>query len=41
MGGVSRLLKFYIEVLYVMGNALSGKLSCMQTGLVPVHIKSL
>ena len=26
--GVSQLLKFYVTVFYVMGKALSGKLSC-------------
>ena len=26
--GVSKMLKFYIKVFYVMGKALSGKLSC-------------
>ena len=27
-GGVSKMLKFYVKVFYVMGKALSGKLSC-------------
>ena len=27
-------LKFYAKVFYVIGKALSGKLSCMGTGLV-------
>ena len=27
-GGVSRMLKFYVKVFYVMGKALSGELSC-------------
>ena len=27
-GGVSKMLKLYIKVFYVMGKALSGKLSC-------------
>ena len=27
-------LKFYIKVFYVMGKALSGELSCTETGLV-------
>ena len=26
-GGVSKMLKFYVKVFYVMGKALSGKLS--------------
>ena len=30
--GVSRMIKFYIKVFYVMRRALSGKLSYMQTG---------
>ena len=34
--GISKMLKFYVEVFYVMGKALSGKLSCTQTGLVVV-----
>ena len=34
---ISKMLKFNVEVcLYVMGKALSGKLSCTQTGLVVV-----
>ena len=32
--GVDRMLKFYVKVFIVMGKALSGELSCMQTGLV-------
>ena len=28
VGGVSKMLKFYIEVFYVMGKALSGELPC-------------
>ena len=31
--GVSKILKFYVKVFYVMGKALSGKLSFAQTGL--------
>ena len=27
-GGVSKMLKFYIKLFYVMGKALSGELSC-------------
>ena len=27
-GGVSKMLKFYVKVFYVMGKALSGELSC-------------
>ena len=27
-GGISKMLKFSIKVVYVMGKALSGKLSC-------------
>ena len=30
----SKMLKFYIKIFYVMGKALSGKLSCMWTSLV-------
>ena len=30
----SKLLKFYCKVFYLMGKALSGKLSCVWTGLV-------
>ena len=26
--GVSKMLKFYVKVFYVMGKALSGELSC-------------
>ena len=26
--GISKMLKFYVKVFYVMGKALSGKLSC-------------
>ena len=29
--GVSKMLKFYVKVFYVMGKALSGELSCMWT----------
>ena len=32
--GVNKMLKFYVEVLYVMGKAVSGELSCTLTGLV-------
>ena len=32
--GMDRMLKFYVKVFIVMGKALSGELSCMQTGLV-------
>ena len=32
-GGVSKMLKFYVKVFYVMGKALSGELSCLQTSL--------
>ena len=28
-GGVSKMLKFYIKVFYVMGKALSDELSCL------------
>ena len=34
--GVSKLLKFYVKVFYVMGKGLTGKLSCPVTGLVIV-----
>ena len=27
-GGVSKMLKFYVKVFYVMGKVLSGELSC-------------
>ena len=30
-------LKFHVKVIYVMGKALSGELSCMGTGVV-VHV---
>ena len=33
-GSISTLLKFYVKVSYVVGNALSGELSYMQTGIV-------
>ena len=36
--GINKMLKFYVEVLYVMGKALSGELSCMLTGLVVVTV---
>ena len=29
-----KMLKFYVKVFYVMGDVLSGELSCMLTGLV-------
>ena len=32
--GVSKMLKFYVKVFYVMGKAQSGELSCTGTGLV-------
>ena len=28
VGGISKMLKFYDKVFYVMGKALSGELSC-------------
>ena len=28
------MVKFYVKVCYVIGKALSGELSCMQTGLI-------
>ena len=31
---ISKILKFYIKVFYVMGKALSGELSCLWTGFV-------
>ena len=34
--GVDKILKFYFHVFYVMGNALSGELSCTLTGLLLV-----
>ena len=34
IGGVCKILKFYVKVFYVMDKALSGKLFYMQTGLV-------
>ena len=30
---ISKMSKFYVEVFYVIGKALSGDLSCLQTGL--------
>ena len=33
--------KFYFKVLYVMGKALSGELSCIGTGLIVVSIEFL
>ena len=32
--GISKMLKFYVKVFYVMGKALTGKLSCLVTALV-------
>ena len=32
--GISRLLKLYVKIFYVMGRVLTGELSCMRTGLV-------
>ena len=31
---MDKMLKFYVKFFYVMGKALSGELSCMQTGPV-------
>ena len=31
---MSHFLTFYVKVVYAMGKALSGELSCMGTGLV-------
>ena len=33
-GYLFQIREFYVKVFYVMGNALLGELSCMQTGLV-------
>ena len=33
-GSISKVLKFYVAVYYVIGKALSDELSCMHTGLV-------
>ena len=33
-GGVCKMLKFSLKFFYVMGKALSGMLSCMQTGML-------
>ena len=33
-GGTSRILKFWVKVIYMMGKALLGNLSYMGTGLV-------
>ena len=33
-GGVNKMLRFYVQVFYVMSRVLSGKLSCTLTGLV-------
>ena len=40
-GGVSKMLKFYVKVFYVMGKVLSGKLSCPVTGLVASLLKGV
>ena len=32
--GLSEMLKLYVQVLHVLGKALSDELSCMQTGVV-------
>ena len=34
------MFKFYVNVFYMMGKALSGELSCMQTGLVQCILKA-
>ena len=34
--GMGYTLKFYIKVLYVICKAVSGELSCMQTGVVVI-----
>ena len=34
-------LKFYIKVFYVMGKALSGKLSYTRIGLVMIDVESV
>ena len=33
-GSVDKMLKFYIKSFYLMGKAITGKLSCTWTGLV-------
>ena len=36
--GVSKILKFYVKVFYVMGKVLSGELSCVWTSHVVLGI---